>query len=153
MIYIYIYIMYDFKQRFMELITLDAIRLCKIAEIFQYSFIFLILLCIFIYLVHKFYFNENYDIENKIDKKDSKIKKMLKIFTIVFLETFVIIIVFFYIRKIALLFPSIPNIIYPKFNPLTTLDYSIHIALVVIFIEMLPKYIENIDELRKEIIS
>ena len=145
--------MYNFKERFMQLITLDSIRLCKIAEIFQYSFIFLILLCIFMYLVNKFYFTTQYNIKDKIDKVDSKIKKKLKIFTIVFLETFVIIIVFFYIRKIALLFPSIPNLIYPKFNPLTTLDYSIHIALVVVFIEMVPKYIENIDELRKEIMS
>jgi hypothetical protein len=145
--------MYDFKQRFMQLITLDAIRLCKIAEIFQYSFIFLILLCIFMYLVNKFYFTTEYNIKNKINKEDSKIKKKLKIFTIVFLETFVIIIAFFYIRKIALLFPSIPNLIYPKFNPLTTLDYSIHIALVVVFIEMVPKYIENVDKLRKEIMS
>ena len=69
------------------------------------------------------------------------------------IKTFVIIIAFFYIRKIALLFPSIPNLIYPKFNPLTTLDYSIHIALVVVFIEMVPKYIENVDELRKVIMS
>jgi len=145
--------MYNFKERFMQLITLDSIRLCKIAEIFQYSFIFLILLCIFMYLVNKFYFTTQYNIKDKIDKVDSKIKKKLKIFTIVFLETFVIIIVFFYIRKIALLFPSIPNLIYPKFNPLTTLDYSIHIALVVVFIEMVPKYIENVDELRKEIMS
>ena len=145
--------MYNFKERFMQLITLDSIRLCKIAEIFQYSFIFLILLCIFMYLVNKFYFTTQYNIKDKIDKVDSKIKKKLKIFTIVFLETFVIIIVFFYIRKIALLFPSIPNLIYPKFNPLTTLDYSIHIALVVVFIEMVPKYIENVDELRKVIMS
>jgi hypothetical protein len=145
--------MYNFKERFMQLITLDAIRLCKIAEIFQYSFIFLILLCIFMYLVNKFYFTTEYNIKNKINKEDSKIKKNLKIFTIVFLETFVIIIAFFYIRKIALLFPSIPNLIYPKFNPLTTLDYSIHIALVVVFIEMVPKYIENVDKLRKEIMS
>jgi len=145
--------MYNFKERFMQLITLDSIRLCKIAEIFQYSFIFLILLCIFMYLVNKFYFTTDYNIESKIDKVDSKIKKKLKIFTIVFLETFVIIIAFFYIRKIALLFPSIPNLIYPKFNPLTTLDYSIHIALVVVFIEMVPKYIENVDELRKVIMS
>lgn len=145
--------MYNFKERFMQLITLDSIRLCKIAEIFQYSFIFLILLCIFMYLVNKFYFTTQYNIKDKIDKVDSKIKKKLKIFTIVFLETFVIIIAFFYIRKIALLFPSIPNLIYPKFNPLTTLDYSIHIALVVVFIEMVPKYIENVDELRKEIMS
>ena len=145
--------MYNFKERFMQLITLDAIRLCKIAEIFQYSFIFLILLCIFMYLMNKFYFTTDYNIESKMNETDSKIKKKLKIFTIVFLETFVIIIVFFYIRKIALLFPSIPNLIYPKFNPLTTLDYSIHIALVVVFIEMVPKYIENVDELRKEIMS
>jgi hypothetical protein len=52
-----------------------------------------------------------------------------------------------------LLFPSIPNLIYPKFNPLTTLDYSKSIALVVVFIQMVPKYIENVDELRKVIMS
>lgn len=55
--------------------------------------------------------------------------------------------VFYYVRKIALLFPSIPNLIYPKFNPLTTLDYSIHNALVVVFIELLPSYKERIHSL------
>jgi hypothetical protein len=67
--------MYDFKQRFMQLITLDVIRLCKIAEIFQYSFIFLILLCIFMYLVNKYYYTTQYHIQDKIDKADSKIKR------------------------------------------------------------------------------
>ena len=145
--------MYNFKTRFMQLVTLDAIRLCKLGEIFQYSFIFLILLCIFSYLINKFYFTPDYNIEKKIHEEHSKLGKKMKIFRIVFIETFIIIIAFFYIRKVALLFPSIPNLIYPKFNPLTTLDYSVHIALVVVLIEMVPKYIENIEELRKILMS
>lgn len=66
-------------------------------------------------------------------------------------DTIVIIIVLFYLRKIALLFPSMPNLIVPSFNPLTTLDMSMHIALIFVFLEFIPEYRKKINELRKKI--
>lgn len=144
--------MYSFENRFKSLISLDIIRICKIFEILQYSFIFLVLLVITMYFMNKFYYSDKYDLDNKIDHSDNKTKKKFKIFWIVFRDTFIIILLLFYIRKIALLFPSIPNLLYPKFFEHSTLEYSIHIALVVVFIELLPKYKNKIHEL-KNIIS
>ena len=139
--------MYNFKDRFLKLISLDLIRICKIFEIFQYSLIFLVLLVITMYLLNKYYYDNDYELKNKVDHK-SLLKKKIHIFYIIFRDTFLIILALFYLKKIALLFPSIPSLLYPKFKEHTTLEYSIHIALVVVFIELLPKYKEKIAELR-----
>ena len=50
-------------------------------------------------------------------------------------------------RKLALLFPSIPSILYPKFIPLTTINYTIHISLIVVFIGLMPSYNKKLNRL------
>lgn len=132
--------MYSFTERLHQVFTLDMIRICKIGEFLQYSFIFLILLVCLFYILDNYYY-KFYD-ENKNEERS-----LLSLFMDVFFDTFLIIICLFYLRKIAMLVPSIPNLLYPKFNELTTLDYSIHIALVVVFIELLPKYKNKIHKL------
>jgi len=153
--------MYSFEDRFNKLITLDSIRICKIFEIFQFTFIFLVLLVITIKLLNKYYFT-NFNINSELNIKfnsmfdlisnkivnDAKSKK-IKLFFIVLRDTFLIIILLFYIRKIALLFPSIPSLINPAFKEHTTLDFSVHIALTFIFIEFLPTYKKNVELLGK----
>ena len=132
--------MYSFTKRLHQVFTLDMIRICKIGEFLQYSFIFLILLVCLFYILDNYYY-KFYD-ENKNEERS-----LLSLFMDVFFDTFLIIICLFYLRKIAMLVPSIPNLLYPKFDELTTLDYSIHIALVVVFIELLPKYKNKIHKL------
>jgi len=139
--------MYNFYKRLQQIFTIDIIRLCKIAEMFQYSLIFLILIIIVFYLLNKFYYHKSS--EKKEEEKETKPKTLMQHFASLFIDTFVIIIIFFYIRKIALIVPSIPSLLYPKFKGLTTLDYIIHIALVVVLIEFLPQYKEKIEELGK----
>jgi hypothetical protein len=142
--------MYNFYERLDKLIKFDKIRFYKILEIFQYSFILLLLLVIFEFLLNKFYFSK-FNLKNEINDKDDKTHNIIKLFLSVFRDTFLIIIILFYIRKIALLFPSIPYLIDNSFKEHTTLEFSIHIALVVVFIEFLPGYLEKIDELRNRI--
>jgi hypothetical protein len=110
-------------------------------------------LVITMFFLNKYYYTDKYDKNNNINNNDIKVIKIRKIFWIVFRDTFIIIILLFYLRKIALIFPSIPNLLYPKFIEHTTLEYSIHIALVVIFIELLPKYKNKINELRLIILN
>ena len=136
--------MYSFTERIQQIFRLDIIRICKIGELFQYSLIFLVLLVSFFYILENYYYS-SYD-EKKEDSKTT-----FWLFFDVFFDTFLIIIAFFYIRKIALLMPSIPNLLYPKFSPLTTLDYSVHIALVVVFIELLPEYKHKIEKLGEKL--
>lgn len=144
--------MYNFYNRLHKLITLDKIRIYKIIEIFQYSFIFLLLLVTLQFILNKFYFLKyKYDLE--IDHKDDKSYNIFKLFMIVFRDTFLIIIILFYLKKVALLFPSIPNLMDNTFREHTTIEYSIHIALVVVFIEFLPEYKKKINQLRKQILE
>lgn len=140
--------MYSFKDRFMKLVTLDKIRICKIFEIFQYTFIFLLLLVILEHYLNKYYF-KNLKLEDEFDDTNDHHYKIFKLFLVIFRDTFLIILCLFYLRKIGLLFPSIPNLIYPEFQEHTTLELSIHIALVVVFIEFLPEYKKKLDKLRQ----
>ena len=139
--------MYNFYKRLQQVFSMDIIRLCKFAEMFQYSLIFLILIIIAFYLLNKFYYHKAS--HKKEEEKETKQKTFMQHFVSLFIDTFVIVIIFFYIRKIALIVPSIPTLVYPKFKGLTTLDYIIHIALVVVLIEFLPQYKEKIEELGK----
>lgn len=139
--------MYNLKERFYQLITLDNIRLCKIGEIIEYTFIFILLLIGLMFILNKYYFGY-FTYDSEILKAYSKYEKIRKLFFIIFRDTVVIIILLFYLRKIALLFPSIPTYFNKKFIPYTTLEYSIHIALVVIFMELLPEYKKKLYLLR-----
>jgi len=140
--------MYSFSNRLDKLISFDMMRICKLFEMIQYSFIFLLLIIIFIHSLNKFYF-EFFSYEKEVS--DEKNNTIFNLFLIVLRDTIVVIIVLFYLRKIALLFPSIPSLIVPSFNPHTTLDISMHIALVFVFLEFIPEYRKKIEELRKKI--
>lgn len=115
---------------------MDDIRLCKIFELIQYGIVFYILVLIATGLLNKFYYTDE-------EISDSIVELTFSIL----LDLIVIILLFFYIRKIALLVPSIPHLLYPKFKDHTTLDYSVHIALVVLFIELLPKFTRKVENL------
>lgn len=139
--------MYSFYGRLKQLLIIDSIRLCKIIEIFQYSFVFLLFTMFSVFLLNKYYYGpQDFISEKNVQKKKNT---FLKAFGILFFDVFFIIIIFFFIRKLALLFPSIATIIYPKFKGLTTLEYIIHIALVVVLIESLPKFKEKIIDIGK----
>lgn len=142
--------MYRFNERLSKLITFDTIRICKFFEMFQYSFISLVIIALITFLLNKYYFNFFFE-----DIKDENIKNksLLNLFLIVFIDTFIIIIILFYLRKIGLLFPSIPSLIVPSFREHTTLDMSIEVALIFVFLEFVPQYKQRISMLRKKILS
>ena len=94
------------------------------------------------FLLNKYYYGKIYKIN--LEKKD--IKSKIKDFFLLFIDILIITISFFFIRKIGLLVPSIPGLLYSKFKPYTTLDYTVHIAIVVFFIEMLPNLKKRIEK-------
>ena len=66
------------------------------------------------------------------------------------METFIIVLLVFYVKHIVKLLPSLPSLLYPSFIPHRTIEYTIHIACVVFFIELLPEYkhrVESMNEL------
>ena len=133
-----------FNERLNKLFSLDVIRICKFAEMIQYSFIFLALVTFFTHLLNEYYYRY-IGKEKKMNKKNMDYFTLFKDFMLIFSDILIVLFSFFYIRKIGLLFPSIPSLLYPKFKPHTTLEYTIHIALVVFFIELLPKLKHRIE--------
>ena len=142
--------MYSFEKRLDRITTTDTIRVYKLVEIFQFSLIFFVLIVFTSYLLNKFYFDTKHH-SNKDNKPTPW--KVFKKFVKVYLEVFVVIVIFFYIRKIGLLFPSIPHLYNPKFREHTTLEYSVHIALIVVFIELIPKFKHNVEELMEMLLE
>ena len=127
---------YNFQDRLNKLISLDNIRLLKIAEIFQYCILYIFFAIIITYIIDKTYFNII-----KIDLlKQKSLLHFIEILILVIFETFILTLILFYIRKIVLLFPSIGNLYNKKFIPHTTIEYTMHIALIYVFFELLPKF-------------
>jgi hypothetical protein len=65
------------------------------------------------------------------------------------IEIFILILMFFYIRKLAMLVPSIANLIYPKFKPYTTIEYTIHMTLVLLLVELHPEMKDRIEKIKE----
>ena len=131
-------------ERVAKLISVDSIRLLKLLEIFQYSTIFFLITFGVSYLIRKGTHDENSHEKNNHGKKLSMLQK-IKLISIINLEIFGICVLFFYIRKLGLLIPSISSLLSKDFKPYTTLDYTTHIALVVVFVELMPHFIERIE--------
>ena len=157
-----------FSERWSKLITIDKIRLLKYLEIFQYTFIFTILTIIvsLIWDTVNRYLNKdnpnkdnpnkdnpNKDNPNKDNPNNPNNSKKIDIISlfkttlILIIQTFLIILLVFYIRKIGLLVPSIASLIEPKFRPHTTVEYSINIAVYIIIIELIPEYKHLVEDI------
>lgn len=147
--------MYNFHTRLNQIFTFDKIRICKLVEILQYTIIYSILIILCSYLVNKYYYKPDKHIEhnNNTNEEQNKYIKFIKLSGIIILELFAITVLFFYIRKIGLLIPSVPVLCSSDFTSHTTLEYIIHIAIVVFFIELLPKFKNRLEELNELLIN
>lgn len=132
------------SKRLQQFYTLDKIRIYKILEMFQYSILFYILTLGFSILINRFYYNREF-------KYNINYHNLMKILLQIYIQLFIIIIVFFYIRKMGLLIPSLLSLYDNNFKPHTTLDYSIHIVIVVLIIELLPNLKKNIEHIGEEL--
>lgn len=129
---------YNFNERLDKLFALDEIRLMKIVEIFQYTFVFLIVSLLATKILNNLYFDHT-KIEMDEEKKDSLLYKV-KLFLQICLETCILVVIFFYLRKIALIVPPITLGMSKKFRSFSTLEYVLHIALAFSYLELMPNY-------------
>ena len=125
-------------RRLQKLFAVDSIRLGKLGEIVQYTIVFTMIALVASKLLHRFMFVSK---PEHTKKKGSLFKSVLFLLWNLTLVTFV----FFYIRKIGLLVPSLPSFFSSDFKPYTTLEYTVHIAIVVLFIELLPRFKHQIE--------
>ena len=126
-----------------KLFTMDKIRILKIVEMFQYAIIFYFLTLIITDFLNDYIFTHTVE---EI-KKMSNMKLLLNILT----HLFILVVLLFYIRKIALAIPSLASYIYPGFKPFTTIDYVMHIITVFLFLETLKALHYKIERLRDNV--
>ena len=100
-----------------KLFAFDNIRIFKIIEMIEYSFIFLLLIVILMLFLNKYYF-KYFNLKTEQYEDDTTNFKIIKSFFNVFKDVVLIVIGLFYLRKIALLFPSIPHLMNPDFMTL-----------------------------------
>ena len=139
---------YNFQERLSKLTTFDIIRVCKILEMLQYSTLFFIMIVILVYILNNYYYKYFKISEETKNIKQKNKENFLLLTLYLLIDTFVIILSLFYIRKIILLFPSISHLYYPKFKPYTTIHFTINVALVFLLLNLLPEYKYRIDELK-----
>jgi len=134
-----------------KLFSVDKIRRLKILEMFQYTAISVVLTIIVSYCINKFYYTFN-DIIGHKQRKDMHTQEpdagglTISIIRLIF-EIFVIVIAYFYIRKLVLAFPSFAGMLYSKFRPNTTNEYTLHVALIMVLIELQPETHARIEHI------
>ena len=126
-----------------KLFTMDKIRIFKIVEMFQFAIIFYFLTLFITDFLNDYIFTHTVE---EIDKM-SKIKLLLNILT----HLFILVVLLFYIRKVALAIPSLSSYICPAFKPYTTIEYVIHIITVFLFLDTLICLHYKLDRLRDNI--
>ena len=126
-----------------KVFSFDKIRGLKILEMFQYTAISVVFTLIASYCINAIYYKFN-DMIGQKQRKDMKLEEEddggvgVSIIRLIF-ELFIIVIAYFYIRKIVLVFPSFAGMLYPKFRPNTTNEYTLHVALIMVLIELQPE--------------
>ena len=128
-----------YQNRFQQILSFDEIRIGKIIEIFQFSLVFTILAVISAYITNEyllFDFNGN--------------ENILHIFLTLSLELAFLTLLVFYLRKVALLVPSLAVMLFTNFKPYTTIELGIWIILVFVLIGGLDKINYKVKLLNKK---
>ena len=130
------------KGRIKKVFSFDKIRLYKMIEIVQYTFIISLITLIFSKAIEKIidYFFPEEEIE-----ETNKIKIFFIISFIMILNA----ISYFYIIKIAKIVPPIPYLLDKDFLPYTSLEYVLDFSVIFILIAADVKLVEYIEKLYK----
>ncbi len=139
------------SSRLDKVFSFDKIRGLKILEMFQYSAISVVFTLIGSYCINIIYYKFN-DMIGQKQRKDMKLEEEdvggpgVSVIRLIF-EIFVIVIAYFYIRKLILAVPSFAGMLYPKFRPNTTNEYTLHVALIMVLVELQPETHARIDHI------
>lgn len=131
---------YSFNDRMTKLFAHDNIRLMKLLEMIQYTIIYFLLVTFVSYLLNKFYFSH---LPSEEKEEEKSIYHFIKLISVTILESISLVIILFYIRKIALIVPSIASSYNKQFIPHTTMEYIIHVSLVFVLLELVPRFEER----------
>jgi hypothetical protein len=116
-----------FQRALRKFIHIDKIRFYKLFELLQYSTVFLFLAIILSRLVDRLYSAT----ETELNEMSSP-----TLFFEMVCISFIYCVVSYYTLKFAHVVPSLMNLIDSDFHPHTTLDYSVHMVFIVVFVSM-----------------
>jgi len=128
--------------RIKSLFIIDKIRGLKILELWQYCIVFFLVTLIISKALNKYIFTDEID-------KIHNMSLIQLILSIIF-DLCIIVLAFFYIRKISLLVPSLATYISSDFKGHTTLEYTIHVALIFVFLELVSGLKDKIESLKEK---
>jgi len=128
-----------YQKRFQQIISYDEIRIGKIVEIFQFSFVFTILAVIASYGVNTYILFEHNENESA-----------LQLLFSLSIELALLTIIVFYLRKITLTVPSVAAMLFSNFKPYTTIDLGMWMILVFVFIGGISKINDEISLLNRK---
>lgn len=129
----------SYKENISKLLAVDKIRLYKLLELFQFSTIFLALAILLSKAIDSVFESDTESISKK-----SLPRLHFEIVMIAFLYC----IVSYYVHKFAHVIPSVMSLIDNGFRPHTTLDYSIHIVFIVVFVKMNSSLVKRLKYLK-----
>ena len=132
------------NKRFNQLIIFDSIRKLKLLEMFQYNFFGFIIVATVAYISDKFFFEKTYNYFIKKHKTNNETDKsvlgFLILCSVTMLETFLVLLILFYMRKILLVIPSFGTHMNRKFRGFTTIDSVVNLTLGFLFIQFVSGY-------------
>lgn len=130
------------QERLKKVFTFDKIRMYKLIEIIQYTFIISIITLIFAKGIEKI-------IDTIFPEEEIKETNKFKIFFIIFVIMTLNAMAFFYIIKIAKVIPPLPYLWDKDFLPFTSLEYVLDFSVIFILISADIKLVEYIERLFK----
>ena len=128
-----------YQKRFQQIISYDEIRIGKILEIIQFSFVFTILALI-----------ASYGVNTYILFQHNESESILQLLFSLSIELALLTIIVFYLRKITLTVPSVAAMLFSNFKPYTTIDLGMWMILVFVFIGGISKINDEISLLNRK---
>ena len=120
-----------YQKNVYKLLRFDKIRIYKLIELFQYSFIFLVISIVLTRTIDGIFMEELTNDEDALSKKTT-LWLHIELVILAFLYS----IVSYYMQKFVFIIPSVMSLIDTSFRPHTTLHYSINIVFIVVFVQM-----------------
>ena len=123
-----------------SLFAFDKIRLYKILEMCQFVILFLVIGIPVSAGIDRLFHTS----EEEMNKK-----AMWRVYLEFIGLACIIVVVLFYIVKIAKAVPSIMSLLDPSFEPNTTAHYSMHVVLIVVLVELNHAFHERLVRIQK----
>ena len=131
--------MSSYTKNVSKFLAIDKIRFYKLFELLQFSIIFLVLAILLSKAIDGIF---------KSDTESISKKSSLQLHFELVVISFLYCVVSYYVHKFAHIIPSIMSVFDNDFRPYSTLDYSVHIVFIVVFVKMNSSLVKRLKHLK-----